>query len=461
MLIFRLKVMSILKKYQIFVSSTYTDLIEERQSAVEAILKAGHIPAGMELFTSSNKSQWEIIKRWIDESDIYMLILGGRYGSIETKTGKSYTHLEYEYALEINKPLFAIVMDEKAIAELQAKNIERDNPGKLQEFREIVMSRMCAFFADEKDIKLAIHESLNDIIRENPLIGWVRGTAQSENIAQEIVILNDENRKLREEIEILKAQQVKREPKLYIVINDNQELVYEFNIPKSVLYQDRKPIGEIPSHLKDFLSQETVDEYNQELIDITPQHIEEYNFIQSKIYSIQNLAKKFHFELSNLGNLKANGVRATIDFPDFIYVVYADDTTNEIINELTTEGLKVIPHPLYNPLNNAEKDYQKSLKSQKYVSPYDMIMGSNGHSPFLVSKPNINISHISRLNSPDHLINNKTIKINLDGLLHGYVRTFDDYKIIPLSQGNGVIKISVHCEEYLEKQQFEIPITVK
>ena len=40
------------KKYQIFVSSTFTDLIAERQSAVEAILKAGHIPAGMELFTS-------------------------------------------------------------------------------------------------------------------------------------------------------------------------------------------------------------------------------------------------------------------------------------------------------------------------------------------------------------------------------------------------------------------------
>ena len=77
------------KKYQIFVSSTFTDLIAERQSAVEAILKAGHIPAGMELFTSTNKSQWEVIKRWINESDIYMLILGGRYGSVEPESGKS------------------------------------------------------------------------------------------------------------------------------------------------------------------------------------------------------------------------------------------------------------------------------------------------------------------------------------------------------------------------------------
>ena len=83
------------KKLQVFVSSTYTDLIEERQAAVQAILDAGHIPAGMELFKAGNRSQLETIYKWIDESDIYMLILGGRYGSIESKSGKSYTQLEY------------------------------------------------------------------------------------------------------------------------------------------------------------------------------------------------------------------------------------------------------------------------------------------------------------------------------------------------------------------------------
>lgn len=38
------------KKYQVFVSSTYEDLKNERQEIVEAILDAGHIPAGMEIF---------------------------------------------------------------------------------------------------------------------------------------------------------------------------------------------------------------------------------------------------------------------------------------------------------------------------------------------------------------------------------------------------------------------------
>src|SRR5262245_53278462 len=103
------------KKLQVFVSSTFSDLREERQAAVEAILSSGHIPAGMELFAAGDESQMTVIERWIDESDVYLLILGGRYGSIDKKSGKSYTQLEYEYALLKKKPLFAVVINDKAL----------------------------------------------------------------------------------------------------------------------------------------------------------------------------------------------------------------------------------------------------------------------------------------------------------------------------------------------------------
>jgi tetratricopeptide (TPR) repeat protein len=42
------------RKLQIFVSSTYSDLKGERQAAVEAILRSGNIPAGMELFAAGS-----------------------------------------------------------------------------------------------------------------------------------------------------------------------------------------------------------------------------------------------------------------------------------------------------------------------------------------------------------------------------------------------------------------------
>ena len=76
------------KKLQVFISSTWTDMILERQAVVEAILEAGHIPAGMELFSADNKKQFEVIKKWIRDSDVFILILGGRYGSRENGIGK-------------------------------------------------------------------------------------------------------------------------------------------------------------------------------------------------------------------------------------------------------------------------------------------------------------------------------------------------------------------------------------
>lgn len=168
------------KKLQVFISSTYSDLKEERQAAVQAILKAGHIPAGMELFTAGDKSQMETIKRWIDESDIYMLILGGRYGSIEPATSISYTELEYDYAVEKEKPLFAVVITEGALdKKVKAHGIEyleREQPAALTGFRKKVLSNISSFFDDPKDIKLAVHETIGDFTNRYEFSGWVKGS---------------------------------------------------------------------------------------------------------------------------------------------------------------------------------------------------------------------------------------------------------------------------------------------
>jgi hypothetical protein len=170
------------KRLQVFVSSTYSDLKEERQAAVEAILLAGHIPAGMELFTAGNESQMDVIKRWIEESDVYLLILGGRYGSIEPDTGKSYTQLEYEYALGLGKPVFACVIRDAAL-EIRIKKqgksaIETDYPEKLKEFKMKVLQRMSGFWNDSRDIQIIIGPALAEISRHDQLAGWIRSNSK-------------------------------------------------------------------------------------------------------------------------------------------------------------------------------------------------------------------------------------------------------------------------------------------
>lgn len=187
------------KKLQVFVSSTYKDLIEERQAAVQAILDAGHIPAGMELFKAGNESQLKTIYKWIDESDVYMLILGGRYGSIESKSGKSYTQLEYEYALSKNIPVFAVVLSQLSLTEKinsigYDRATEQDFPEKYKSFKKFVMSKIIREVDDCKDIKIAIHTTLNDFMAEYNLLGWIRNNSENDMIQ----LLKDNNTLIRE-----------------------------------------------------------------------------------------------------------------------------------------------------------------------------------------------------------------------------------------------------------------------
>ncbi len=163
------------------------------------------MPAGMELFTAGDESQMDVIKQWIDESDVFMLILGGRYGSLEPTSGKSYTHLEYEYAVATNKPLFACVINESMIdARVRvggAAFIETTNGTKLTEFRSLVLTKLCRLWDDAKDIKIAVIETLAHIARREELVGWVRATEQTDSavLLHEMARLSNENAKLRAE----------------------------------------------------------------------------------------------------------------------------------------------------------------------------------------------------------------------------------------------------------------------
>ena len=96
------------KRYQIFISSTFADLKEERNMVMQAVLERMCFPAGMELFPAIGKPQFDYIKRVIDDSDYYLLIIGARYGSMD-ENGVSYTEKEYDYAVSQGIPIIAFL----------------------------------------------------------------------------------------------------------------------------------------------------------------------------------------------------------------------------------------------------------------------------------------------------------------------------------------------------------------
>ncbi len=118
------------KKYQIFISSTYEDLKEERKKVQETILSMYQFPIGMEMFSAANEEQWKIIQETIDSSDYYVLIIGHRYGSIIAKgeyAGISYTQKEFRYALSKKIPILAFIIADSVpvTPDKQEKNAEK------------------------------------------------------------------------------------------------------------------------------------------------------------------------------------------------------------------------------------------------------------------------------------------------------------------------------------------------
>ena len=99
------------RRHQIFISSTYLDLRPIRAVVHRQILTWKHFPAGMEFFPATGDDPLQHIKKEIADSDFYVLIVARRYGTVPPKHTKSYTELEYEYALASGKNILCFLYD--------------------------------------------------------------------------------------------------------------------------------------------------------------------------------------------------------------------------------------------------------------------------------------------------------------------------------------------------------------
>ena len=188
------------KRYQVFISSTYADLQDERQEVIQALLELDCIPAGMELFPAASEDQWTLIKKVIDDCDYYMVIIAGRYGSIGSD-GLSYTEMEYRYALDTGKPIIGFV--HRSPGDLAASRCEStdDGKGKLGAFRDLVQKKMCRFWDSPVDLGSQVSRSLVKLIKSNPGIGWVRGDLVPDvSATEEILGLRRRIEELQQEI---------------------------------------------------------------------------------------------------------------------------------------------------------------------------------------------------------------------------------------------------------------------
>ena len=168
-----------IRKFSIFISSTYEDLKKERQALIGVALENNFIPVGMEQFHAAPTSQWNVITKMIDECDFYLLIIGGRYGSIDEETGISYTEKEYNYAKTKKLPVLVLIKESSAITESEQDTGDDRyvKMQKLDEFRKRVKNdkNTVDFFTDLHSLKYAASPAFrNAIDYADDNAGWVR-----------------------------------------------------------------------------------------------------------------------------------------------------------------------------------------------------------------------------------------------------------------------------------------------
>lgn len=216
------------KKYQIFLSSTFLDLQRERSAAVTSIMRLGHIPVGMELFPATDKKQWDVIEKAVNEADYYVLMVGGRYGS--TIDGISYTEAEYNLAKEIGVPVIPLLRSHHESIFHERGDESAEHLEKLTAFRsKLGSSHTCQYWETEPELAALLFQGLLSAFDAQPREGWVRGsTAASEDILSEINSL----RKERDGLKALAADlQQKAEPRIENIadLTDYMEVRYEYS----------------------------------------------------------------------------------------------------------------------------------------------------------------------------------------------------------------------------------------
>ncbi|WP_029570303.1 DUF4062 domain-containing protein [Pantoea ananatis] len=185
------------KRYQVFVSSTFTDLEQERSAVIQTLMEMDCIPAGMELFPAIDEEQWEFIKKVIDDCDYYLLIIGGRYGTI-AGDGLSYTEKEFDYAVSKGLKVVVLVHENPETLPLAKSERNEEARNKLLKFIDKASTgRLRKPWSTVKDIPGLVSLSMSKTIKTYPAIGWVRADRISnENSLIEINNLRRENSEL-------------------------------------------------------------------------------------------------------------------------------------------------------------------------------------------------------------------------------------------------------------------------
>ena len=115
--------------FTVFVCSTFDDLEQEREAVLDAIRRVQQRHSAMEFFGARTEQPIEICLDEVRKSDLLVVIVGLKYGSLPPGMGISYSQAEYEEGARLEKPCLVYLRDDDV--PILAKYVEQD-PDKLR-----------------------------------------------------------------------------------------------------------------------------------------------------------------------------------------------------------------------------------------------------------------------------------------------------------------------------------------
>ncbi len=129
----------------------------------------------MELFVAGNEQKWRLIQRIISECDYYVLVVGGKYGSIDPATELSFTEMEYDFADSIGKPVMAFLHGEPGQLKGDQIELERDPRLRLEAFRaKVEAARVVRYWTSPDMLPGEVALALMEMREQFPAEGWIR-----------------------------------------------------------------------------------------------------------------------------------------------------------------------------------------------------------------------------------------------------------------------------------------------
>jgi len=151
--------------------------------AIEVVFERGHIPIALERFSPTNDSDLAVIRKAIGSCQIYLLILGHRYGELVPGRNISFTELEYEIAEEYNLHIVTFILADEEMKERRSKlDPEKDskeisNYERLLAFHKRLQTRFRQYWRPGDRFQYHLANALNDNAARCKNPGFIREDA--------------------------------------------------------------------------------------------------------------------------------------------------------------------------------------------------------------------------------------------------------------------------------------------